>query len=51
MLPLMKTTEGLIANGKDGFCFNILRENSDPFNLCFDNKKLRDIIMLTIYNN
>lgn len=48
MLPLMKTTEAIIANDKEGFCFQVYREGSDPFNFCFDNKKLRDIIMLTV---
>lgn len=51
MMPLMKTTEALVSNNKDGFCFNVLREGSDPFNFCFDNKRLRDIIMMTVYNN
>lgn len=51
MLPLLKTSEAFETNTKDGFCFKVRRDGSDPFNLCFETKKVRDIIMMTTYNN
>lgn len=51
MLPLSRESEALVSNTYDGFCFYVYREGSDPFNFCFDNKKMRDIILITAYNN
>jgi len=51
MLPLLKTSEAFEVNTKDGFCFFVRREGSDQFNLCFETKKVRDLILLTTYNN
>jgi len=50
MLQLRDTATAFSFNNDDGFCIKIERDLAQAFNICTEIKKLRDIVMLTIYN-
>ena len=51
MLPMGRQSEAFKLNKKDGFCLEIHREFAEPYNICFDSAKIRDMFAQTIYIN
>lgn len=50
MTQLRDTASAFSFNTDDGFCVKIERDLAPAFNICSEVKKLRDLIMITIYN-
>lgn len=51
MMQLRDTATAFSFNTDDGFCIKIERDLAQAFNICTEVKKLRDIIMITVYNH
>jgi hypothetical protein len=51
MLPLLDVAKAFSFNATDGYCIKIERELVEAYNICFETKKLRDIAMITMYND
>jgi len=48
MLPLKEKATAFSFNNVDGFCIKIERELSSGLNICFETKKISDIVITTI---